>query len=81
MVEYYSTVKENGYDYALEIAEKLRQQGYKVLSVSDETLVPRGCDGDGRPIMVPGYEIKVDDGRPPYRSIITGKIIRSSRDL
>ena len=71
MKETYSTVKENGYDYALEIADELRAKGYEVTHGPYEAMVPRGQRSDGSPIMVPGYKIDVDDGRPPYVPIIT----------
>lgn len=66
MIEYYSTVAENGRDYAMKVAKELSEQGYEILGVSTETVpVPRGEGPDGKPIMVPGYRITVDDGRPP----------------
>ena len=71
MRESYSTVKENGLDYAMSIAEDLRSQGYEVISGPKEAMVPRGEGSDGKPILVPGYSIIVDDGRPPYAPIIT----------
>ncbi len=71
MRESYSTVKENGYNYALEVAEELRQKGYEIISGPEEAMVPRGQRSDGSPILVPGYRIVVDDGRPPYAPVIT----------
>lgn len=71
MRESYSTVKENGIEYALQIAEELRSKGYEIISGPTEAKVPRGQRSDGSPIMVPGYLIVVDDGRPPYVPIIT----------
>ena len=71
MIEYYSTVKENGFDYALQVADELRSKGYEILDGPYETLIPRGERSDGSKIMVPGYRIKVDDGRPDYAPIIT----------
>lgn len=71
MKEIYSTVKENGYNYALEIAVELRQKGYEIISGPEEAMVPRGQKSDGLPILVPGYRIVVDDGRPPYVPVIT----------
>lgn len=70
MKETYSTLKENGYDYALSIAGELRSQGYEILRPPYEALVPRGQRNDGSPVMVPGYKIEVDDGRPPYAPIV-----------
>ena len=70
MRESYSTVKENGYGYALEVAEELRQKGYEIISGPEEAMIPRGQKSDGSPILVPGYRIIVDDGRPPYVPII-----------
>lgn len=71
MKETYSTVKENGYDYALELADELRTKGYEIIRGPYEAMVPRGQRSDGSPIMVSGYKIDVDDGRPPYVPIIT----------
>ena len=71
MREIYSTVKENGYDYALKVTRELRQKGYEIISGPEEAMVPRGEGSDGKPILVPGYSIIVDDGRPPYAPIIT----------
>ena len=71
MRETYSTVKENGYDYAMEVAEELRAKGYEIISGPEEAQVPRGQRSDGTPILVPGYKIVADDGRPPYVPIIT----------
>lgn len=71
MKETYSTVKENGYEYAFEIAVELRDKGYEILRGPYEAMKPRGQRSDGSPIMVPGYKIDVDDGRPPYVPIIT----------
>ena len=66
MIEYYSTVAENGRDYAEKVARELHEKGYEILEVSTDTvMVPRGEGPDGKPIMVPGYRITVDDGRPP----------------
>ena len=70
MRESYSTIKENGIEYALQIAEELRLKGYEIISGPTETKVPRGQRSDGSPIMVPGYLIVVDDGRPPYAPVI-----------
>ena len=70
MRESRSTVKENGYGYALKIAEDLRAEGYEIISGPEEALVPRGEGSDGKPIMVPGYRIIIDDGRPPHVPII-----------
>ena len=71
MIEYYSTVKENGFGYAQQVADELRQKGYKILDGPFETMVPRGERSDGSTIMVPGYRIKVDDGRPIRTPIIS----------
>ena len=71
MRESYSTVKENGIEYALQIAEDLRQKGYEIISGPYEAMVPRGQRSDGSPMLVPGYKIVVDDGRPPYVPVIT----------
>ena len=70
MKQTYSTVKETGYDYALKIAEDLRAEGYEIISGPEEAMVPRGEDSNGCPIMVEGYRIVVDDGRPSYVAII-----------
>ena len=70
MRESYSTVKENGYEYALQIADELRSRGYEIISGPYEAMIPRGQRSNGSPIMVPGYKIVVDDGRPPYASTI-----------
>ena len=70
MRESYSTIKENGYSYALQVRDELRAKGYEIISGPKETMVPRGQKSDGTPVMVPGYEIIVDDGRPPYEPII-----------
>ena len=64
MLDYYSTVKENGWEYAKEMARKLEQQGNEILDVV-ETMVPRGENADGKIYYVPGYRIIVDDGREP----------------
>lgn len=66
MRESYSTVKENGYEYALQIADELRSKGYEVIAGPYEDMIPRGQGSDGNIMMVPGYKIIVDDGRPPY---------------
>lgn len=71
MRQSYSTVKENGYDYAFSIAEELREDGYEIISGPVEAMVPRGEGSDGRPIMVPGYRIVVDDGKPSRIPIFT----------
>lgn len=63
MTETYSTVKENGFSYALRIANELEARGYTLISGPTAAMVPRGEGSDGRPIMVPGYEIVVDNGR------------------
>lgn len=65
MRESYSTVKENGYEYALQVTENLKAQGYEIISGPYETMVPRGEDSNGDPIFVSGYRIVVDDGRFP----------------
>lgn len=66
MIDYYSTVAENGRGYAMKIAKELSEQGYQILGVSSDTvMVPRGEGPDGEPIMVPGYRIAVEDGREP----------------
>lgn len=65
MRETYSTVKENGYDYALKVTGELRQKGYEIISGPEEAMVPRGEDSNGNPIFVSGYRIVVDDGRSP----------------
>ena len=72
MIEYYSTVAENGRNYAIKVAKELHERGYEILGVSTETvMVPRGEGSDGKPVMVPGYQIIVDDGRPPlYKGYI-----------
>ena len=75
MRETYSTVKENGYLYAVEVAEELRQKGYEIRSGPIEAMVPRGQRSDGTPILVPGYRIIVDDGRPPYVPIVSEQSI------
>ena len=70
MRESYSTTRENGYSYALQIVEELRAKGYEIISGPTKAMVPRGQKSDGTPLLVPGYEIIVDDGRPPYKPII-----------
>ena len=70
MRETYSTVKENGLDYAQRMAEGLRAKGYTIISGPVETMVPRGEGSDGKPIMVPGFQVEVDDGRPEQEPII-----------
>ncbi len=65
MRETYSTVKENGLQYAEQIARELRANGYRIISGPYEAMVPRGEDCNGNPIFVPGYRIVVDDGRFP----------------
>ena len=70
MRESHSTVRENGYDYAFKVAEDLRAEGYEIISGPTEAMVPRGEGRDGKPIMVPGYRIVVDDGRPPHVPVI-----------
>ena len=71
MRETYRTFKEDGDDYALAVAEDLRSRGYEVLSGPTETMVPF-CEGTaGKPVMVPGYKIVVDDGRPEYVPVIS----------
>ena len=64
MIEYFSTVKENGKSYAEEVARDLEKQGYEILKI-EEGMVPRGEGSDGKPYYVPGYLITTDDGRPP----------------
>ena len=71
MRETYSTVRENGDEYAMEVAEELRAKGYEIISGPEEAQVPRGEGSDGKPIMVPGYRIVVDDGRPSRNPIFT----------
>ena len=63
MLDTRTTVKENGYEYAEKIAGELESQGCRIISIR-EGMVPRGMDGKGNPIMVPGYRITFDDGRP-----------------
>ena len=75
MMEYYFTVKEDGEEYALQVAEELRSKGYEVLSIN-EAMVPRGKN-----TKVPGYRIVVDDGRPPYISRITGYMVYGESDF
>ena len=70
MRQTYSTVKENGYEYALQVTEDLRAEGYEIISGPEEGMIPRGEDSNGRPIMVEGYRIVVDDGRPSHVTII-----------
>ena len=70
MRETYSTVKENGYSYALKMAKELKEKGYTIISGPVETMVPRGEGSDGKPIMVPGFQVEVDDGRPEQKPII-----------
>lgn len=71
MRQSFSTVKENGCEYALSIAKELRGDGYEIISGPEETMVPRGEGSDGKPVMVPGYRIVVDDGRPSRTRIFT----------
>lgn len=69
MIDYYSVVKENGREYADKIAARLEKQGNEILGI-EEAMVPRGEDINGKPILVPGYRITVDNGRPPlYREM------------
>ena len=75
MIDVYSTLKESGLDYAKRIAEDLKREGKEIIAISQLTEVPRGCDRYGNPTMVPGYKIIIDDGRPPYVSIITGELV------
>lgn len=63
MLDSCTTVKENGYEYAERIAKELEQQGCRIIAIR-EASVPRGVDRKGNPIMVPGYRITYDDGRP-----------------
>lgn len=70
MRDSFSTVKENGYDYAFKLAEDLRADGYEIISGPDEAMVPRGEGSDGKPVLVPGYRIVVDDGRPAHVPIL-----------
>lgn len=73
MIEYYSTVKENGWEYAKKTARELEERGYEVLDIR-EAVVPRGENADGKVYYVPGYEIVVDDGREPrYKGYVQGK--------
>lgn len=60
------TVNEHSFDNALEVAEGLRAEGYEILSGPREASIPQGVNEDGTPRMVPGYEIIIDDGKPPY---------------
>jgi len=77
MIEYYSTVKENGWKYAWEKAQKLQKQGYEVLDIV-ETMVPRGENADGKIYYVPGYRIVVDNGREPrYRGYMYSKMLET----
>ena len=63
MLDTYTTVKENGIEYAEKVAKELEQKGCRIIGIR-EGMVPRGVDRNGNPIMVPGYRITYDDGRP-----------------
>lgn len=63
MLDSCSTVKENGYEYAEKVAEELESQGCRIIAIR-EAMVPRAMDSEGNPIMVEGYRITYDDGKP-----------------
>lgn len=70
MIDHFSTVKENGREFAEQKARELEKQGYEILEITEE-MVPRGENADGKTYYVPGYRITVDDGRPPlYKGYI-----------
>ena len=70
MIDHFSTVKENGREFAEQKARDLEEQGYEILEIA-EGMVPRGENADGKTYYVPGYRITVDDGRPPlYKGYI-----------
>lgn len=74
MIEYYSTVKENGEKFAKKKAQELQEQGYEILDIV-ETMVPRGENADGKIYYVPGYRIIVDNGREPrYKGYMYSKL-------
>ena len=64
MIEKYTTVKENGREFAELIADGFRKKGWKVISI-EEDMVSRGEN-----YLVPGYTITVDNRRPSFKSII-----------
>lgn len=64
MIEKYTTVKENGREFAELIADGFRRKGWKVISI-EEGMVSRGEN-----YMVPGYIITVENKRPKYKSLI-----------
>lgn len=64
MIEEYTTVRENGREFAEKIADEFRRKGWKVISI-EEGMVSRGEN-----YMVPGYTITIDNGRPPYKPLI-----------
>lgn len=69
MIEEYSTVLENGREYAEAMAQEFRNKGFKVSPI-EETMVPRYENQ-----YVRGFRFTVDDGKPPYRPIIESSYI------
>lgn len=77
MIEYYSTVKENGWEYAKKTARELERQGGEILDIV-ETMVPRGENADGKIYYVPGYRIVVDNGHEPrYKGYMLAKMFEN----
>lgn len=81
MIQYYSTVKENGWGYAKKKAHDLERSGNEILDIV-ETMVPRGENADGKIYYVPGYRILVDDGREPrYKGYMYAKMLENNEAI
>ena len=81
MIEYFSTDKDSGWEYAEKTARELQKQGYEILDII-ETIVPRGENADGKIYFIPGYRIVADNGREPrYRGCIYSKTSTGSDSL
>ncbi|MBR3322033.1 hypothetical protein IKG05_00075 [Candidatus Saccharibacteria bacterium] len=74
MIEYYSTVKEDGIGKAMATARELEERGYEVLDIH-EGMIPRGENADGKVYYVPGYQIVAESGSSPhYRGYLYNKM-------